>query len=226
MIVTTLAGAALAGAPVEHDEETARELLRQELSKAEYVQARPTLIDQLINDFWNWVNGLSVPNASLPFDLSPLAVIVVAIVVVAIVALLVGRPALLRRRLAAGRQNVFLDDDTRTATELRAASERAAAAGDWTLAVLERFRAVARDLSDRTIISLRPGSTAHAVTSQASRAFPNDAGDLDRAATDFDAVRYLGRSGSEAAWLRTRDLDERIRRARPAELRPTVGADA
>lgn len=224
--LASVTGVVLAEVPLDPDEETARELLRQELAKTEYAQARPTFVDDLVNGFWDWLDSLSAPDPSLPFDLSPIAFVVIALVVVAVIALLVGRPALLRRKLAAGSGDVFLDDDTRSAAELRAASEAAAGAGDWSLAIQERFRAVARDLSDRTLISLRPGSTAHAVTRQATRTFPAEQAALHRAADDFDAVRYLGRTGSEESWVRTRELDERIRSARPADLPDTAEVTA
>lgn len=218
---------ALLGVPLDPDEEEARELLRQELAKAEYAEARPTVIDRIIADFWAWVESLfDQPVPGLPFDVTPGALALLALLVVGVLALLVGRPALNRRRRAAGAGRVFLEDDERTAAELRAAAAAAAARGEWALATLESFRAIARDLADRTIITLRPGSTAHDVARRAADAFPAHGGALERAASDFDDVRYLDREGTEAAWTRTRELDAALRSARPAALPEPAKAGA
>lgn len=223
MIAVSAAASALRATasvpPLDPDTDTARDWLMRELSKNEYVSAQPTLIDRLINDFLNWLGSLFGDASGAPIDPTGLIVAVVVVIVGIVIALVVGRPAARRSSGVDGdRRRVFLDDDTRTASELRAASEAAARSGDWALAVTERFRAIARDLADRTIISLRPGSTSHAVARRASAPFPNEREALTQAANDFDDVRYLDRAGSEAAWQRTRELDRRLAGAKPTTL--------
>lgn len=205
--------------PLDPDTDTARDWLVEELAKQPYVQARPNLFDQLVQAFMNWLNSLlgNVPGA--PIDPTGIILVLILVVAVIVAAILVGRPAAARRSALAERRRVFLDDDTRSAAELRAAADAAARAGDWALAVTERFRGLARDLADRTIVPMRPGSTAHELARRAAEPFPDEAEALERAASDFDDVRYLDRTGSEAAWQRTRDLDARLATARPATLR-------
>lgn len=204
--------------PLTPDEPTGREWLLDELSKPEYVKARPNPIELWLNDVWEWFRSLFVVPEGSPFAVNPLAILLVLLIVGAIIALIVwGRPRAVATRRGAVR-SVFLDDDTRSAQELREAARTAAAAGDWSLAITEQFRALARDLTDRTIIAMRPGTTAQAVAASAASAFPDERSGLAEAADRFDAVRYLGVSGDETGYRRLRELDDRIQRTRPASL--------
>ena len=207
--------------PLDPDTDTGREWLEQELAKGEYQQARPTLLDLIVERVVEWWRSLF----SATGDASPMGAVVTVIAAIAVLAiigfliyLLVGRPRLASRSALSRERGVFHDDDERSAAELRAAAERAAEAGDFALAVTERFRAIARDLADRTLVALRPGSTAHDVAQRAATPFPDSRTELQLAASDFDDVRYLDRPGTEAAWQRTRDLDERLRHTTPAKL--------
>ncbi|GGA65061.1 membrane protein [Pseudoclavibacter endophyticus] len=204
--------------PLDPEADEASEWLRQELAKQEYLSAQPSLWDRAIAAFWEWVNSLfgNVPGA--PIDPTGILVALVVVVLGIVLAILVGRPVLARRSAATSDRHVFLDDDARSAAELRAASEAAAERGDWALAVTERYRALARELGDRTLIAVRPGSTAHDVARRAAVPFPDEADALASAARDFDDVRYLDRAGTEAAWHRTRELDTRLATARPAAI--------
>lgn len=204
--------------PLDPDEETAREWLIDELSKGEYQSAKPTLLDQMVGWFNDWLNSLFSDVPGAPADLTGLVVVVILVVIVIVLAIIIGKPAAARRGASSKHRDVFLDDDVRSAAELRAAADAAARSGDWPLAITERFRAIARDLGDRTLIVLRPGSTAHDVARRAAAPFPAEAQALEQAARDFDEVRYLGRAGSEEAWRRTRDLDERLVSTRPAQI--------
>jgi len=136
-----------------------------------------------------------------------------AVVVVAF--LLYGRPRLNRRR-AAATESLFGEDDLRAAAELRQSAERAAAAGDWTTALVELFRALARGLAERTLVDLYPGMTARGFARSAAGPFPDSRDALTTAAADFDAVRYLGRPGTADQYARLADLERELRAARPA----------
>ena len=204
--------------PLDPDADTARDWLGQELAKGEYVAAKPTLLDRIINAVLEWLGSLVNDVPGSPVDLTGLVLVALLVVAAIVAAVLFGKPVAARRSAVAARRALFLDDDTRSAAELRAAAEAAAAAQDWSLAVAERFRALARDLSDRTLVAVRPGTTAHEVARRAAQPFPGEAEALELAARDFDDVRYLDREGSEAAWRRTRDLDDRLASMRPAEL--------
>ena len=214
---------ALAAAPpLEPDEPTGRDWVLQELSKPEYAQARPSPIDEFFNSIWEWVLDMLSASPDSPFTFNPLLLIVLILVIAAVLALVFfGRPrALARRGQAPG--SVFLDDDDRSSAELRAAARAAADAGDWALATTERFRALSRALTDRTLIALRPGTTAQGVARDAERAFPDERAELHEGANAFDAVRYLGASGSRERYERLTALDERLERTKPTRI--PVGA--
>lgn len=204
--------------PLEPDQPTGRDWVLEELAKNEYAQARPNLVDELFNRIWEWIGSLFRldPGDSRLFN-PLLLIIAVVIVVVAIALVLLGRPRAIATRTAAP-GGVFLDDDDRSAAELRAAADAAAGAGDWSLAITERYRAISRALSDRTLIALRPGTTAQGVAAAAAPVFPADAGNLHRAADAFDAVRYLGRRGDERGYALLRELDARLEQTRPATV--------
>ena len=208
-----IAPAGLTQPPLTPDDETARTWLAHELSKPEYAAARPTwfdLLSQRIEDWFGSLHGGGGPAAS--GWLAALGITLVALVVVGAVVRF-GMPRLNRRARAAHVGEVA---DTRTAAQLRAAADRAAEAGSWELAVVERFRALAASLAERTVVTVRPGTTAHEVAAAAASVFPAEAAELRSAADTFDAARYLGRRMGTAEHERLRALDERLRRSAPA----------
>lgn len=196
----------------------ARDLVLEELSKPEYSAAKPSLFDILSQEFFAWLMRLFQPGDSVPLDWLPVAI--VSLVAAGLVAALLiwGVPRLNRRSRPASA--LFGDDDRRSAAELRAAAARAAASGDWTLAVLEQFRAVARGLTERTIVLVSPGTTAHDFAGRASTAFPTASDELRSAADGFDRVRYLGEDGSPDQYERLRALDGRLQKQAPALSEP------
>ena len=213
-----LTGIAGFDVPVVPDAPEARDWLLEELSKPEYAAARPNLFDRLSQEFFDWFLRLFRPGDSVPLDWLPVAII--GLVVAGLVAALLiwGLPRVNRRsRPATG---LFGDDDRRTAAELRTAAAAAATAGNWTLAALEQFRAIARGLAERTIVVVSPGTTAHDFTARASAAFPPVSDDLASAAEVFDRVRYLGQDGSAEDYDRLRRLDGRLQKELPAASEP------
>jgi len=205
--------AGLGGPPLTPDGDTARRWVTGELSQPEYAAARPSWFDLLSQKIADWFGSLHVGggHGTSAWLAAIGAAIVLGILVLAV--LRFGLPRLNRRA-----RSVLLGgevDDTRTPEQLRAAAERAASAGDWPLAVIERFRAIAASLAERTVIVLRPGTTAHEVALQAVVAFSGEATGLRDAADTFDAARYLGHAQHAEAYERLRALDERLRRASP-----------
>ena len=81
-------------------------------------------------------------------------------------------------------------DDDRTAAQLRADADAAAARGDWRSAVIDRFRAVVRSLEERVVLDVRPGRTADEAAAVAGLRFPAEADALRRGARLFDDVCY------------------------------------
>lgn len=201
--------------PLAPDEDTARDWLLQELSKGEYQQAKPNPIDQFFNDLWEWFASLFnfTPNGA--FGINPAWIfIILGIIGVVVLVVIFGRPrAVARRRAEHGA--VFLDNDTRTVAQLRAAADAAAAKADWSLALTERYRAIARGLADRTVIRLRPGTTAQGVAAAAAAPFPGEVAELRRASGSFDQVRYAGLAAREDDYHQVRELDARLEHTRP-----------
>ena len=212
--MTPIAGLARS-VPVEPDGEQGRNWLLDELGKSTYQAARPTWFDLASQAFFDWLDSL-LSSANQGQGAAALIVVVLLLTALLVAAFLIfGRPRLNRRsRLASA---VFGEDDARTAAEMRAAADRAAATGDWTTAIAELFRALARGLDERTLVEVFPGMTARGFARAASAPFPDSADALSAAATAFDDVRYLGRAGTEEQYRRMADLDAALR-ARPPVL--------
>lgn len=224
-MLPALLGIARGAAPLNPDTGTARDLLSAELSKSEYLQAQPTPFDRFAEDISRWLQSLTEGTPDSAFAFNPLLLLLAVPVILGILAFVIfGRPRALARRARAAGAAVFLDDDTRSAAALRAAAEQAAARGDWDLAIVERFRAVSRSLTDRTLVQLRPGTTAQAVARAATVPFPAEAAGLRAAADHFDAVRYLDRPSDRSGYDLVRDLDERLAQAKPAAAPERAGA--
>ena len=201
--------------PVQPGPDEARQWLYDELAKPEYVAAQPTWFDLLVQRILEWFDQFQAPigqAGGFPWWVVVLLVIV-AVIVIAVVRV-VGLPRLLRRRKAAVGA-LFGDDDDRDAATMRRDARRAAAGGDYTTAVAELYRAMARDLDERTLVAVLPGTTAHGFARGAAAVFPAEGGALETSASDFDAVRYLDGTGSREQWDRLAALDERLRAARP-----------
>jgi len=207
----------LADVPVDPDADTARELLLGELGKPVYQAARPTWFDLVSKAVGDWLASLRVPDGSGLGGLIPLVVVIIVVVLVVVAFLVFGRPRLNRRsRFSDG--TLFGDDDTRSAAQLRADAARAAAAGDFTLAIQEAFRGLARGLAERTVLSTAPGTTAQDFGRRAGTAFPALQAELAAGAARFDGVRYLEQQGTREGYDGIAALDRRLQSERPAAL--------
>ncbi|MEZ3156130.1 DUF4129 domain-containing protein [Microbacterium sp. BWR-S6Y] len=216
-----LAAPAAAFSPLLPDPDQAREWAEKELADPAYQAAEPTLIDRASRAVARFLNDLlEVPQTDGwgPAVLVVLGVLVVAAIVVGI--LIWGRPRASVRAAPAARA-LFDDDDTRSADELRAEAEAAAQRDAWDDAVVLRFRAVARGLSERGLVDPPPGATVRAFARAASDALPALSAGLETAATTFDDVRYLRRPGTRERYALTVDLDDAAVRARPAPVGTT-----
>ena len=200
--------------PVDPDAGPARDLLADELAKQEYLAAKPTWFDQLIDGFTDWLDDLTTGSGDGGPPANGLLVTIIVIAAVVIVAFLVfGLPRLNRRSAVSG--SLFGEDDERTAAVMRSAAQAAAAAGDYQLAIAEMFRSIARGLAERTVLSTSPGTTANDFAVRAGGAFPASAAGLASAASAFDDVRYLGRSGTKDQYEDVAALEQQLRTAKP-----------
>jgi len=203
----------LAAAPLDPDPDEARRLLLRELTGRDYVAAQPTWLDRAADAFWNWLNGIRFGGVEGAPAVALVVLLVVVVVVLLVVLAVYGVPRLNRRSTRG--PELFGEGDDRDADRLRRAAAEAAAAGDLVLAVTESFRALARGLVERDVLSTTPGTTARAVSARAGQVFPGLADRLASAADSFDGVRYLDRPGSEAAWREISTLDLELERLAP-----------
>ncbi len=201
--------AALATPPLVPDGDEAREWVRRELTDPVYRTAEPTPFDRAaraVGDFFASLFQGELPDALGAWSAVVATAVVIVLVVLAF--LIWGRPRLAARSAAA--PELFGAAEARSADELRRAAEASAARGAFDEAIVLRFRALARGLAERTIVSPEPGATVHRFARAAAPAFPAEARALERAADAFDDVRYLRRPGTADAYRAVRELDERL----------------
>jgi hypothetical protein len=215
-------GTVLAGqgthVPVDPGAKEAQRLLLNELSRPEYRASQPTWFDRLSSAVFNWLSHLFVPKG--PAGAFPTAIVLVLVVVAIVVLFFVfGLPRLTHRSTVQG--SLFGEDDSRSAAQMMSAARVAAASADWSLAIAEGFRSMARSLAERELVATFPGTTAHDFAIRAGAIFTLQAASLAAAADSFDGVRYLGAEGTEANWRAIEQLAAELLTARPVtELIP------
>lgn len=196
--------------PVDPDGEQGRQWIIQELAKPEYQAAQPSWFDRIAQAFWNWLTSLDLSGGG--GAQGPLLVVLITVIVaVVIVAFLIfGLPRLNRKAAQTG---ALLEDDRRTAAQLRESAATAAARSDWPVAIEELFRAVALSLMERGLVHTSPGTTALQFSRSAGSTFPGFAARLTDCGELFDAVRYLDQPGSQADYERLAQLELELRSA-------------
>lgn len=202
------------------DPDQARHLLERELAKQDYSGAHVTWWDRASRAFLDWLGSLG-PDGLGSDGVGRTLLVVAVVVLLAVVVLVVVTRGLPRRRArlrAAGTGGVFDGDDQRSAATIAAAARAALGAGDHDTAVLEGYRALARDLGERDLVPDVPGATARAIADRASAPFPGLADRVRTAATTFDAVRYLGVTADEPAARRVLDTLRAVQDTRPARV--------
>ena len=199
--------------PVDPDAPDAQQWLIDELSKPIYQTAKPTPFDIVAKAISDWLDSLQVGTVQGPPALAIGFVIALVAVGLVVAFLVFGVPRLNRRSAVAG--SLFGEDDERDAARMRQSAEAAAHAGDYSTAVVEMFRSIARGLAERTIVTTSPGTTAQDFAARAGVAFPALATRLVDSAAAFDDVRYLGREGTAAQYDSIAALERDLRSNRP-----------
>ncbi|WP_284293825.1 DUF4129 domain-containing protein [Luteimicrobium album] len=220
-LLVRASGVRLDAPPVTPDGPTAQRWAVDELSRPEYHQH-----ESLLARFLRWLGDLfdGAPTLGLPPGWAAVVVVGVVLLVVG-VALLVAGPVRRTRRVHAPRP-VF-DDAARSAAELRTLADDAAAAGDWDVAVVERFRALVRSLEERVVLAEVPGRTADEAAREASAAFgAGPAARLAASARTFDDVRYGGRHAGPGDDAALRALDDELRTSTPHRTDAPAGVGA
>jgi hypothetical protein len=203
------------GVPVDPDAGQARSWAREELARPGY--EREGLLARALGWFLEQLQRIPLPHGDGSALLA--GVLLVVLVLLLVWALRRAGVPLARRRTTAG-DGVF-EAPVRTAAQYRAEADRAADAGDWRTAVLERFRAVVRELEERAVVPEQPGRTAGETAAAAGVRLPALAGALQSASVLFGDVRYGDRDATAASDAALRELDAAVRAARPASAVPT-----
>ncbi len=215
------ASAPLAGPVQDIRRRAAQQLARRELARSMYAESIQTRILHWLERLLG--NVLSAGN-SLPGGFWSTIALLVALVLVIAAVMFWIRPTG-ARRLEPG---ALLSDSRLSARDHRQLADRHAAERDYSAAVIERMRAIAVGIEERSILPIRPGRTADELAAQAGQAMPELARELAAAAALFDDVRYGDREGTVSGYERVRQLDVRVQAAKAgAQAEPaSAGATA
>jgi hypothetical protein len=163
-------------------------------------------------------NLLDGANRLANSGLSPVITVLVALVAIALVVWVL--PKVRREPILDHPGGPVLVDPTITASTYRNLASRAFEDGRYDDAVLEGFRAIAKDMSDRTLLDDAPGRTAHEVGLELAQPFPDHARRLAQSANMFDAVRYGHRRATADQAGQVLELDGELVKTRPVLAPP------
>jgi Domain of unknown function (DUF4129) len=190
----------------------ARSWLEHELHGSDY---QSPWLDSL----GRWISALVdkiLQGAGHVAGLSPAITVLIAFAVIAV--LVWALPKVRRERVVEATDGAVLDDVRITPGHYRELAAQAMKDGRYDDAVLDGFRAIAKDMSERGVLDDAPGRTAHEVSLALTTPFPDHADRLVRAADLFDSVRYGHRSSNAYHGEQVHDLDTELVRARPLLL--------
>lgn len=188
----------------------ARQWLSDELRGPDYQDPWLTSVIRWVLDHLRMLfDGVSGANSAV----SPVITVLVALVMIALIVWVL--PKVRRESAVAQSDGAVLDDLTVTAGKYRMLAAQALAEGRYDDAVLDGFRAIAKDTSDRTLLDDAPSRTAHEVSLALAPRFPDHADRLAQAADVFDAVRYGHRRATAEKAGQVQRLDTELVRTRP-----------
>lgn len=188
----------------------ARDWLERELHGSDY---RDPWLESAIRWVMDRLRSL-LDGAATVAGLSPVITVLVALVVIALLAWVL--PRVRRESSAPHPGQVVLDDMTVTARTYRDRASAALREDRHDDAILDGFRAIAKDMSDRGLLDDAPGRTAHEVSLGLAPHFPDHDGRLAQAADLFDAVRYGHRRAHADQARQIQKLDAELVATRPA----------
>jgi hypothetical protein len=197
----------------------ARSWLRQELRGPEYQGSwLDTVIRWVVDQTRRILDGVGHLAG-----LSPVLTVLIALVVITLLGWVLPR---VRRDPGVRRDPEWavLEDAAITARGYRELAARAVRDARYDDAVLDGFRAIAKDMSDRRVLNDAPGRTAHEVSLALAKPFPDHARRLAQAADLFDSVRYGHRRAGAVQAGQILELDAELVSSRPAPSAPSLKA--
>lgn len=198
--------------PVQPDDDEARQLLQEELAKAVYRDAEPSLLERAWTAFLNWLGELLGQIRGVDAGLGTILLAIGAVVVITVAVLLI-KPRLNARKRPD--PTVFHAAVQLSAQAHREYADAAARTGDWDEALTERFRAITRSAEERVILDEQAGRTAVEVSNQLQTLFSSQSEELDWLAMRFNEVHYGARPATQADYQRAVDLDQGLQRSQP-----------
>ncbi len=162
----------------------ARQQAHHELSKVAY-KPKQNLLEKL----FKWLDSTlskAKLNLGLPEWVGVLLTFLIFVALIALLLYLATKITLARRK----RKSKALFDDKRDASMLTLSANKAAAAGDWVSAVVDRFRAIIRSLDERALLEDYPGMTSQEAGQLGAQVMPNLSESFAYAANLFDRARY------------------------------------
>ena len=187
----------------------ARAWLEQELHRSGY---QDPWLDSVLRWIGDHLRAL-LDGVSNLAGVSPVITGLMALVVLALLAWVL--PRVRRESVVAPGDGAVLEDLRITPRTYRDRAAKAFEDGRYDDAVLDGFRAIAKDMSDRTLLADAPGRTAHEVSLALAQPFPGHADRLAQAANVFDAVRYGHRGATSDHATEVQRLDAELVRTRP-----------
>lgn len=200
--------------PVQPDPAQGRAWAREELAGPGY--DHPGVLRRLLSWLADRLGELGLGHGTGTALTGALVLLALAVLVV----WAVRRAGLPLRHRRGGRPGDVFDDAPLAAAGHRAAADRAAAAGDLRTAVVERFRAIVRELEEREVVPEQPSRTAGEAAAAAGGRLPALAGELAAAARLFADVRYGGHDATPAAHDALASLDAAVQATRPTAPAP------
>lgn len=200
--------------PIEPDADTARQWVVDELARDAYRNGGRSWLEELMEWIRERLSGLRLPSGDGGIGGVPGAVIGIVLGVLALAAIIYFIVGPIRRSRRRKASHAVFDDDDRSASAIRDAAQAAADAGDWTTAVLERFRALVRRVEEDGWVPVVPGMTAYEFVTDAGALAPALAADLLWAGDTFDGIRYGHEVATPASYERMASVDSRVGTAR------------
>lgn len=169
--------------PLTPDADTARELLKSELSNPIY-QRGESWIARILMRIQEWLMSLQGPSFSVG---TTLIILVVCVLLLAAVFIVAGP---LRRVRKTKASKLVFEDTTISAAAYLERAQSLAAQQQFSEACVEMFRAVIRNAEENSLITPSSGRTALEASSAMGVQLEEFAGELTLAAGIFDAVEY------------------------------------
>jgi Domain of unknown function (DUF4129) len=184
----------------------ARGWLEQELHRSDYQSPwLSSVFRWVLDQLSKLLDGVGL--------LPPVIAVLVVLVVIALLAWVL--PKVRRESVDSRADHAVLEDLTTTARTYRDRAAEALRDGRYDDVVLDGFRAIAKDMSDRTVLDDAPGRTAHEASLALAPCFPDQADRLARVADLFDAVRYGHRHATADQAGQVQHLDAELVTTRP-----------